>query len=76
MLERSRGHFAGRFFEFAYKLPSVERVKKVDVSGSSVKDLEGEIGSVFHVNAGRLLVGIASVFEFHFFHSVLILLAH
>ena len=76
MLERSSGHFAGRFFEFAYKLPAVECIKKVDVAGSSAEDLEGEIRAVFHENAGRLLIGIASVFKFHFFHYVLILLAH
>ena len=37
MFERSGSRHAGRAFKFRYKLPSVKRIKKIDVSGTTVK---------------------------------------
>ncbi len=76
VLEGSRRDLAGCFLKFAYQLPAVEGVQKVDVSGSSAEDLERKVRAVFHKNAGRLLIGVAAVFEFHFFHFCLVLLTH
>ena len=76
MLERSSRNFSGRLLELADQLPAVKRVEKVDIAGSSAKYFDRKVGAVLHVNAGRLLIGVASVLKFHFFHIFSYLLAH
>ena len=63
MLKGSRcGHACG-CLQFFDQLPSVQGIQQVDITGPAVKDLDGKFGTVFHVDAGRLLIGVASVFK-------------
>ena len=41
---------AKRLLKLLYKLPRVERVKKVDISGTAVENLYRKIRSVLHKN--------------------------
>ena len=63
-----RGHTGCRF-KLLDKLPAVESVHKVDVTGLAVQHLDWQIRAAFHKNSRRLLVGIAAVFEFKFVHK-------
>jgi hypothetical protein len=47
---------------------AVEGIKQVDVAGTAVEYGDGKFLPVFHIDAGRFLIGIASVFELKFFH--------
>ena len=67
MLEARCGRHTGGCFELFHKLPAVECIEKIDVTGSAVNDFEWEF-SVFHIDSGRLLVGIATIFQSEFFH--------
>ena len=68
MLKRCRRGLAGRFFELFDELIAVEGIKQVDVAGTAVEYGDGKFLPVFHIDAGRFLIGIASVFELKFFH--------
>ena len=69
VLERScRGHTCCRF-KLLDKLPAVESVHKVDIAGLAVQHFNRQIRAAFHKNSGRLLVGVAAVFEFKFVHK-------
>ena len=52
-----------RGFELAHKLPGVEGVQKVDETGTAGQHVDGQVAALLHEDAGRLLVGIAAVFE-------------
>ena len=69
VLEGGRGRETERFLQLLDKLPTVEGVKKIDVSGSAVENFNRQVAPVLHINAGGLLVGIATVFQFKFFHA-------
>ena len=72
VLEACRAGKAGGFLELLDELPGVERVHEVDVAGAAVEYGERELGAVLHVDGGRLLVRVASVLEFEFFHCFLL----
>ena len=67
VLERGRGGEARRLLEFAHELPTVHGVEEVDVAGTAVLDRERQVAAL-HVDLGWLLVRIAAVLEFEFFH--------
>ena len=62
MFEGCSGGEPGGFFQFPHQLPAVEGIEKIDIAGLSGKYLDRKVGSVFHIDAGRFLVGVASVF--------------
>ena len=68
VLEGRHGDHAGGFLQFLHKLPGVEGVQKIDVAGAAVQDGDGQLGAVCHVDLRGLLVGVAAVFQFKFFH--------
>ena len=63
MLKGSRCRHACGCLQFFDQLPSVQGIQQVDITGSAIEDLDGKFGTVFHVDAGRLLIGVASVFK-------------
>ena len=69
MLERGDGRQTGRLLQFFHKLPRIERIKKIYISGSARKYFNREVAAVAHINACGLLIGITAVFEFEFFHD-------
>ena len=64
----SRGQ-TRRLLQIAHELPGVQRVHEVDIAGLAVEDRDREIAPVLHINAGRLLVGVAAILKFQFIHS-------
>ena len=69
VLERRCGGDAGRLFEFAHELPTVESVEEIDVAAPSVENLHGKF-ALRHIDAGGFLVGVATVFELVFLHFI------
>ena len=65
MLKGRRRRKSRRSLQLTYKLPTVERVEKVDEAGFSVEHLNGKL-PLLHKDARRLLVGIAAIFQFQF----------
>jgi len=53
--------------ELLDELPAVERIKKIDVAGTSVQHFYREL-AMLHVDAGGLLIRITSVLQSYFFH--------
>ena len=68
MLKRSDRRETESLFELLDELPGVESVEKVYVSGSAAENFNGQLTAVRHIDAGGLLVGVASVFKLEFFH--------
>ena len=68
VLEAGRGALARGALERADELPGVERVHEVDIAGPAVHDLHRQLAAVGHVDARRLLIGIAAVFELYLLH--------
>ena len=73
VLERSGSRKTGGLAQLADELPAVHRVEQVDVARTAVEDGERQLSIVLHEDAGWLLVRVASVFEFQFFHFLLLL---
>ena len=63
MLKGSRRGFSGRCLQLFDQLPSVQGVQQVDVAGTAVQDCDGQSAAVFHVNTGRLLIGVTAIFQ-------------
>ena len=59
---------AGCRFQLFYKLPGVERIQKVDIARSAVQNANRQVATVVRKNFRRLLVRVAAVFQFQFFH--------
>ncbi len=74
MLKRSRSRKPCGLFQFFYQLPAVQGIQEVNITGFAAQHLDREITSVLHVDAGRLLVWIASVFQLNFVHFFLLFL--
>ena len=72
MLERSGRRKAERRFQFPHKLPAVERVQQVDIARAAVEHGDRKL-ALFHEYARGLLVRVAAVFQFQFFHAVLLI---
>ena len=62
MLKGGSCRKAGLFFQTAYQLPAVESIQEIDITRFAGKHLDRKLTSVFHINAGRFLVGVASIF--------------
>ena len=69
VLERGRAGQPRRSTQFAHKLPRIECVKKVDISRTAAEDLHRQLRAALHIDAGRLLVRVAAVFQFKFLHK-------
>ena len=67
VLERGGGGQARGRFQLAHELVAVERVQKIDIPRPARKHLHRQF-ALFHKDAGRLLVGIAAVFQREFLH--------
>ena len=68
VLEGGDRHHAGGFLQFFHQLPGVQGIQKVDVARTAIQNGDGQVGAVRHVDAGRLLVGVAAVFQCKFVH--------
>ena len=68
VLEGGRRDHARILLELFDQLPAVQRIQKVDIPRPAVQDLERQIGTVRHKDAGGLLVGVAAVLELKFVH--------
>ena len=65
------GGYCGKarsLLQLLYKLPGVECIKEVDISGATAKNFDGKLRAVRHIDLGRLLIGVTTVFKFKFFH--------
>ena len=62
MLETCCCRQASGLLQLAHQLPAVECVQEVDVAGTAVENLDGEF-AFLHIDARRLLVGVATVLE-------------
>ena len=69
MLKRSGAGHAGGFLQLLHQLPGIQCVQEVDVAGAAVENGDGQVAAVVHVDLGRLLIGVAAVFQFKFFHG-------
>ena len=49
-------------------LGKIECIEEVDISGTSVKYLNGKIGPVMHIDLRGLLIRVTAIFKFKFFH--------
>ena len=58
----SRCRKSGFFLQTAHQLPAVERIQEIDITRFAGKYLNGKLTSIFHINAGRFLIGVASIF--------------
>ena len=76
VLERSGSRKTGGFAQLADELPAVHRVEQVDVARAAVEDGERQLSLILHEDAGWLLVRVASVFEFQFFHFAIPSFSH
>ena len=74
MFEARRSRKAGRFFDLLDKLPGVEGVEEVDIAGTAVQDGDRQVRAVLHVDFGRFLVRVTTVFQFEFFHRETLLI--
>jgi len=54
-------------FQFTHQLPTIQRIEKIDIARSSVKHFERQFATLDPYPRG-LLVRIASVLQFEFFH--------
>ena len=68
MLKRGGGRQAGGLLQLLDQLPAVQGVHKVDIARASVQDRNRQITSIRHIEFGRLLVGVAAILQFQFFH--------
>ena len=68
MLEGSGGADAGGLFQFPHQLDAVESVQEVDIAGLAVQHGHGQVAAVRHKDPGRLLVGVAAIFQCQFVH--------
>ncbi len=64
MLEGGGGGKAQGFLQLFDKLPCVQRVQEIDITGLAVKDGHRQFAAVPHENPGGLLVRVAAVFQF------------
>ena len=67
MLEGRCGRISGCLLHLLDQLPAVERVTEVDIARLAVEYLDRQL-ALLHKDAGRLLIRIAAVFQFQFFH--------
>ena len=72
VLEAGRSGQTGGRFQLSHQLPAVQGVQEVDETRASVQHLHGQLAAVAHEDAGRFLIGIATVFEFEFLHVALL----
>ena len=68
MLEACRRGQAGGLLQLFDQLPGIQCIQKVDITGTPVQHGDREFRTVLHVDFGRLLIRVAAVFQFKFFH--------
>ena len=68
MLERRGGGQAGGLLQLTHQLPAVEGIHKIDVTRTAIQHGDRQFAAIRHIKAGRLLIGIAAIFQFQFFH--------
>ena len=69
VFEGSGAGQTGGLLQLLYQLPAVQGIQKVDVAGAAVQHGYGQL-TLLHEDLGRLLVGIAAVFQFQFLHVI------
>ena len=69
VFEAGRSRLIQRLFQFLDQLPAVQSIQEVDVAGAPVQDRKGQFAATLHGESGRLLIGIAPVFQFKFSHA-------
>ena len=69
MLEGGHGAQARCFLQFLDQLIGIQGIQEVDVAGAAVEHRNGQIRAVSHIDRGGLLVGVAAIFQFEFFHG-------
>ena len=62
MLEGGSAGHTGSCLQFLDQLPGVQRIHKVDVAGTAIQDLKGQIAAAEQIQVRRLLVGITTIF--------------
>ena len=68
MLETGGGRQTCGNLQFLDQLPRVESVQEIDIAGTAVQYFNGQF-ALFHVDSGRLLVGVATILQFKFLHT-------
>ena len=68
MLEGSGANHTGGLLQFTNELPGIQGVQEIDVSRSAAQDGDGQFPTVIHIDAGRLLIGVATVLQLKFVH--------
>ena len=68
MLEAGGSGLTQRLLQIAHELPGVEGIQEVDVPRAAIQNLYRQVGTVRHVDAGGLLVGVRAVFQLKFVH--------
>ena len=63
MLKRSSRRKSSSFFQFLHKLPTIQSIKQINVSRSSIQNRNRKI-AIFHKNPGRFLIWITTIFQF------------
>ena len=71
MLERSCCREAGGITELFDKLPGVQSIEEVDITGAAVEHGDRQLRAVFHIDSGGFLIRIAAILEFEFFHVLI-----
>ena len=66
MLKRSCCTHASSFLQFRNQLPAVQSIQQIDIAGLTVQYGNWQTTTILHVDSGRLLVGVASIFQLHF----------
>ena len=66
------GHAQGSL-QFLHQLPAVEGIQEVDETGTAGQDFDRQLAAVAHVDLRGLLVGVAAILEFEFFHDLYLL---
>ena len=62
MFKRSSCRKTCCLFQLTHQLPSIESIQEVDISRSSAEHLNRKFGTVCHINSGRFLIWVASIF--------------
>ena len=68
MLEGGSSGQTSGFPQLLHQLPAVECIHKVNVAGAAIQYSDREFTAVCHIELGRLLVGVAAILQFQFFH--------
>ena len=68
MLKRGSRRQPCSLLQFLHQLPSVKRIQKINISRLPIQNTNRQFTPILHINPGRLLIRITSIFQFHFIH--------